>query len=192
MAAVNYSDHSEYTLAEYVALERYSNVRHEFADGQVLAMAGGTPGHGRLAANVIALLVAALRARPCAVHTSDVRVRVRATGLVTYPDVSVVCGAVEPDDVDRDAVLNPVLLVEVTSPSTDRYDRGKKLDHYRQIESMRAVLFVAHEEPRLELVECGADGNWVTTAATAGGELRIGALECALRVDDVYRDPLRR
>jgi Uma2 family endonuclease len=155
-------------------------------------MAGGTPHHGWLAANVIMLLGGALRARPCTVHTSDVRVRVRATGLVTYPDVSVVGGNVELDEIDGDAVLNPLVLVEVTSPSTDRYDRGKKLDQYRQIESLRAVLFVAHEEPRLELVARGENGEWFSATARSGEELQLDALGCALRTDDVYRDPLAR
>lgn len=130
-------------------------------------MTGGTPEHGRLAANVIAFFVGALRARPCVVHTAAVRVRVRATGLVTYPDVSVVCGGLEQDDGDRNAVVNPLVLVEVTSPSTARYDRGRKLSHYQQIASLQAVLFVSHEEPRLDLVARSDDGTWSGTTARA-------------------------
>lgn len=192
MAAVAFTDHPEYTLAEYVVLERYSNVRHEFLDGQILAMAGGAPEHGMIAANIIALLSVALRGRPCRVHTSGVRVRVDATGLVTYPDVSVVCGRAELDEVDKDAILNPLLLVEVTSPSTHRYDRGRKLDHYRQIPALRVVIFVAHEEARVELLERGDDGDWTRLEFMGGGVLRIGALDCELHVDDIYRDPLAR
>jgi Uma2 family endonuclease len=111
--------HRKYSIREFLQLEGYSNVRHEYLDGQIYAMAGGTPEHGTYAANVIGLLTAALRDRPCRVQTSDVRIRVVATGLDTYPDVSVVCGQAERDKEDPDAIVNPIVLVEVLSPSTE-------------------------------------------------------------------------
>lgn len=191
MATVTRARHRTYTIAEYIGLERYSNVRHEFAEGQILAMAGGTPEHGTFAANVIAILSLQLRDRPCRVHTSDVRIRIRSTGLVTYPDVSVVCGRVECDPEDRDAVINPMLLVEVTSPSTDVYDRGEKLDQYRQIPSLLEVLFVAHDDRRLDLVRRSADGAWSSLATRGDNTLHLESVGCELGVADVYRDPLR-
>jgi Uma2 family endonuclease len=108
-----------YSLEEYLILEEMSTVRHEYLDGAIFATAGGTLEHGSICAHVISLLSSQLAGRRCRVFTSDVRVRVRATGLDTYPDLSVVCGQVERDDRDPQALSNPVVLVEVTSPSTE-------------------------------------------------------------------------
>ncbi|SRR6266540_2358788 len=182
--------HRKYTIAEYLRLEEYSNVRHEYLDGQIYAMAGGTPEHGTYAANIIAILAGALHDRPCRVQTSDVRIRVQARGLDTYPDVSVVCGRAERDHDDPDAIINPLFLVEVTSPSTEEYDRGEKLDHYKQIPSLAEVLFVAQDERRIDVVRRRSDGSWVSETARAGGALRLDSLACDLVVDHVYRDPL--
>lgn len=181
--------HRRYTLQDFVALEEYSNVRHEFLRGQIYAMAGGTPEHGLFAANVIGILTAALRGRPCRVHTSDVRIRVSETGLDTYPDVSVVCGHAELDQEDRNAITNPVLLVEVLSPSTAEYDLNEKLDHYKQLGSLREVLFVAHDAERLEVVS--RVGNvWNSRTAGKGERLELLSLGMTIEVDDVFRDPL--
>jgi Uma2 family endonuclease len=182
--------HSKYSIAEYVRLEDYSNVRHEFLDGQVYARAGGTPEHGAYAANVIVSLASQLRDRPCRVHTSDVRVRVSATGLDTYPDVSIVCGNVERDTEDRNAITNPAVLVEVLSPATEEYDRGEKLEHYKKIPALRAVLFVAHDERRIDLVARDSKGAWTAASFSAGQSLRVDAVDCTLAVDDVYRNPV--
>jgi len=122
---------SDRTFAEYVALEKMSTVRHEYLDGAVWAMAGGSPEHAGIAGNVVALLSTQLREQPCRVFGSALKGRVVATGLGTYPDVSVVCGHLEldPDDTKGHTVTNPRLVVEVLSPSTEEYDRGEKLAH---------------------------------------------------------------
>lgn len=182
--------HRKYTLEEYLQLERYSNVRHEYLDGQVYAMAGGTPEHGSRAANVIRMLSSQLLSKRCRVHTSDVRIRVQATGLDTYPDVSVVCGRAERDAKDQDAIINPVVLVEVTSPSTEEYDREEKLEHYKKIPALREVVFVAHDALRVDVVRRQEDGGWATLSAGAGGLLSLDSIGCDLQVDEVYRDPL--
>jgi Uma2 family endonuclease len=137
-----------YTLDQYLRLEEMSNVRHEYLEGEIYGMPGGTPEHGRIAANIIMLLGMHTASRRCAVFTSDVRVRVTATGLDTYPDVTVVCGRLEYDSLDPHAIANPTLLVEVTSPSTEAYDRGEKLNHYRRIPSLQEIVIVAHGERR--------------------------------------------
>src|SRR5215212_185514 len=111
------------SYAEYLAAENKTDVRHEWLRGEVFAMAGGTPEHAALAAAVIAALSAALRDRPCRVFSADARVRVLATGLSTYSDVTVVCGRLETDPEDANAIINPVLLIEVLSDSTEAYDR---------------------------------------------------------------------
>src|ERR1700686_1044345 len=112
-----------YTYSEYVAFEASSNVKHEFLDGQIYAMAGGTPEHAALAAAVIGLLFPQLRGGRCRPYDADLRVRVRATGLSSYPEATVVCGLPVRDPDDPDGVTNPTLIVEVVSPSTEEYDR---------------------------------------------------------------------
>jgi Uma2 family endonuclease len=176
---------------EYLALEERGAIKHEFLDGQVWAMAGGSPDHGAVAANIIALLSTQLRGRPCRVFTSDVRIRVKATGLATYPDVSVVCGKQEmdPEDPKNTTVINPSLIVEVLSPSTEDYDRGEKLAHYKQIPSLQEVVLVAHEENRIELWRRLAD-RWSLDVFRGDGTAALVSLSCQLPLTDVYRNPL--
>jgi Uma2 family endonuclease len=134
----------------------------EYLDGEIYALAGGTPTHAELCASVVQLLANAMRGA-CRVHTSDLKVRVEHTGLSTFPDVSVVCGDRELSAIDRHAVTNPTVLVEVTSRSTEEYDRGAKLNHYQRLPSLRAVLIVSHRQRRVTFVErvgtIGRSGN---------------------------------
>ena len=178
--------HWRYTIEEYLHLEEHSNLKHEFHDGQILAMSGGTPEHALYAANVIGILRAQLLDGPCRVYTSDLRVRVQASGLDTDPDASVVCGELLRDREDKNAAVNPVLLVEVTSPSSEAYDRGQKLDEYRTIPALREVLLVAHDAQRVDVVTRRPDGTWHTTSAGPGETLTL-ALGATLSVDAVYR-----
>ncbi|HEX7603151.1 MAG TPA: Uma2 family endonuclease [Polyangiaceae bacterium] len=177
------------TYAAYAAREQTSEVRHEWHDGIVVAMAGGTPRHGALAARIIEALGIALRGRPCQIFSSDVKVRVRTTKLGTYPDVSVVCGPLEVDADDPNSIVNPALLVEVLSESTEAYDRGAKFAQYRALPSLKAVLFVRPGEPGLELFVRRPGGTWELHEREAG-ELRIEALDIGLDVGEIYRDPL--
>lgn len=179
-----------YTRAEYISFERSSNVKHEYLDGVIYAMAGGTPEHAAMAANVIASLIAGLRERPFRVYTSDLRIRVAETGLETYPDVTVVALPAELDALDCHVVTNPVVVVEVTSPSTEEYDRGEKLGQYQRIASLREIVMVAHREQRVDVVRRGADGGWTTESAGASGRVMLASLGCLLAVDDVYRGAL--
>jgi Uma2 family endonuclease len=182
--------HARYTRAEYIALERMSNVRHEYLDGAIYAMSGGTREHAAIAANVIVALGVGLRGRPCAVHSSDLRIRILDTGLDTYPDVSVVCGRAELDAEDRTVITNPVVLVEVTSPSTADYDRGEKLAHYKRIPSLRDVVLISHREKLIEVVRREADGTWTRHEARPGAAAELTSIGCTLAVDEIYRDPL--
>jgi Uma2 family endonuclease len=178
------------TFAEYVAEERSSATKHEWLNGEVFDMAGGTIEHGALAANTIGELLRLLRGRPCRVYTSDVRVRVAATGLATYPDASVVCGKLERDPEDDNTVLNPVVLVEVLSDSTEAYDRGEKFAHYRRIDSLRDYVLVSQREPLLEHYARNDDGTWTLREARAGQAVRLTGVPGELAVDEVFRDPL--
>jgi len=185
--------HHRFTFEDYVRLEEDSSVRHEFAAGQVWAMAGGTPEHAGITANVARLLGNALEGRPCRVYSPDLRVRVKATGLSSYADVTVICGKVEldPEDPKRQTVLNPTVLVEVLSPSTEEYDRGEKLQNYQQIPSVAEVMLVAHDRVEVEIFRRAPDGTWSRHAAIDGETVKLGSLACELPVRDIYRDPLR-
>jgi Uma2 family endonuclease len=139
-----------------------------------------------LAARVIAVL-GHKRAEGHEVFTSDMRIRIPVTGLSTYPDVAIVAGKLELASIDPDAAVNPIALVEITSPSTETYDREKKLKHYQQLPSLRHVLFVSHREPRLTLVSRQADDTWKSTEATAGQSLDLPAFRLSLSVNELYR-----
>ena len=177
-----------YTFKEYLDLESASNVKHEFLDGEIYAMAGGTPRHAALTLAVGGALLAQLRGGPCRAFSSDLRVRVRATGLATYPDVTVVCGSLEADPDSDATVTNPSVIVEVLSPSTKDYDLGEKFEHYRKLPSLQAVTYVSQAETRIESRVRSSDGTWATQEARAGDTVAIDAIRCTLNVDDVYRD----
>lgn len=176
-----------FTYAEYLALERDTGVKHEWCAGQVFAMAGGTPEHARLAARVSAALVVAVQSRGCEAFSSDLKVRILATGLATYPDGAVVCGPLERDKEDPNAVVNPVLVVEVLSQNTEAYDRGDKLWHYQQIPSLRAVLLVSQDSRRLELVQRASKGEaWSRTVVEEDGAVLVRAMDLSVGVAEIY------
>ena len=157
-----------YTYADYLAREAASNVKHEYLEGEIYAMAGGSPARAELSLAVGAALRAQLQDTQCRVFSSDLRVRVSATGLATYPDVTVVCGALERDKDGHDTVLNPKVLVEVSSDSTERYDRGEKFEHYKQIPSLDEYVLLSQKEAHLETWR-REDGSWRRREARSGG-----------------------
>lgn len=173
-----------YSYAEYLELLERSTFKLEYADGVIYAMAGGTIAHAQLAAAVIRTLGAALPGT-CAVFTSDLKVRVDATDLSTFPDVSVVCGPVVASPIDAHAVTNATLLVEVTSRSTEDYDRGDKLSHYKQLPSLRAVLFVSHREARITVVSRTASG-WSERDVRVGEVVELPDPRVTFPVDAIY------
>jgi Uma2 family endonuclease len=177
-----------YTFVEYLDLESASNVKHEFLDGEIYGMAGGTPRHAALTLAVGGTLLAHLRGGPCRAFSSDLRIRVLATGLATYPDVAVVCGALETDPGSPTTVTNPRILVEVLSQSTKDYDLGEKFEHYKQIPSLVDVVYVGQSESRIELRHKGADGAWTTTTHVSGDVVSLPSIGCSLIVEDIYRD----
>lgn len=181
-----------FTYEEYLQLEDVAEVKHEFLEGQVWAMAGGSPEHPAICGKVTTLLSIQLRDRKCRVYSSDLRVRVLATGLGTYPDVTVVCGRVERDPEDRSGhtVVNPSVVVEVLSPSTQEYDRGEKLEHYGRIPSLEAVVLVASERREIQVVARSSDGTWSRRVFGEGQTARVDCIGCDLPVAEVYRNPL--
>lgn len=152
-------------------------------------MAGGTPDHAAISVNVSTLLSTSLRGKACRVYSSDLRVRVLATGLGTYPDVTVVCGSPEFDSEDRKqrTVTNPRVIVEVSSPSTANYDRGEKLTHYQQIASLEELLLVAHEEQRVDVWRRGPEG-W-SLKSVSSGSAHLHSIGVELPLAEIYRNP---
>jgi Uma2 family endonuclease len=174
-----------YSYPEYLRLEEESSIRHEYLEGEIYAMGGGTPDHAALAASTIGLLRTGI-SPSCRVYTSDLRVRT-ATGLTTYPDAAVVCGQTLRASDDAIAVTNPCLLVEVTSPSTEDYDRGDKLRHYKSISSLREILIVSHREPRVILHRRETNGEWSSADYAAGTSMGLVSVGVQLAVDEIYR-----
>jgi Uma2 family endonuclease len=150
----------EYTFADYLALERESETKHEFDAGEIVAMSGGTARHSALAVNVSSA-VRSTRPSGCTVFQSDMRVRVAATGRATYPDISMVCGSIEydRDDAARTTITSPVLIVEILSVTTEKGDRGDKWMHYQQIPSLQEYVLVS-QEPRIEIFRRTASNTW--------------------------------
>ncbi len=183
------------SYAEYLALEEKSGTKHEWLDGQIydmraLGRAGGPPEQAALAAAVAAALGTQLRGKRCNVYSSDLKVRIQATGLSTYPDVSVVCGKLEVDSEDNLAAVNPVVLVEVLSPTSETYDRGAKFGHYRRIPTLRDYVMVNHHESRIEVYHHNDAGRWELYEAAAGESIEIPSIGVVLSVDEIYLDPL--
>jgi Uma2 family endonuclease len=176
------------TYPEYLALERTSPEKHEYLRGAVWAMAGGTPSHARIASNILGALIAALKGRPCVVFNSDLRVRVEETDRSTYPDVTVVCREQLTARDDADAVVNPTLVIEVLSDSTEASDRGEKFAHLQRLSSLKEYVLVTQQERRVELFRRG-EGMWTFHTFTTG-RVELKSVDALLELDDVYADPL--
>ncbi len=174
------------TDEEYLAIERQAETKSELRDGVMVAMSGASLPHNRLVANLVGLLWQQLKGSSCSVCPSDMRVHVPATGLYTYPDALVACGEPELRDGHFDTLLNPVLLIEVLSPSTAAWDRGSKLAQYQTIASLAEVLLVAQDEPRIEQhVRAGA--GWTSSVVTGlESRLALPSLGLELALAEVY------
>jgi len=153
------------TEAEYLQIERAAEFKSEFFEGEMFAMAGGTPKHSLISTNLAAEFRNRLKDQACVAYNADLRIKVEATGLLTYPDVSVICGPLKFAEGTDDTAVNPTVLVEVLSDSTEAYDRGKKFEHSRRIPTLREYLLVSQREPRIEQFIRQPDGRWLLTEA---------------------------
>lgn len=180
--------HKLLSYAEYLELERNLDVRCEFLNGDAWAMAGGAPRHSKVKANLSGVLYVALRRTPCAAYDSDLKVVAPETGLATYPDAAVICGPLQRDERDNNAVTNPSALFEVISASTEAWDRGGKFAHYRRLESLQHYLLVDSQLQRVEHYERQVDGRWLLSEHGPGSSVHLAALGVALAVDDLYLD----
>ncbi|MDQ2900579.1 MAG: Uma2 family endonuclease [Acidobacteriota bacterium] len=175
------------TSEQYLEIERKAEFKSEYYDGQMFAMAGASLPHNRLLVNTVVALDRQIRGRGCEVFTNDLRVHVGPTGLYTYPDVIALCGEPQLADDHFDVLLNPGLIVEVLSPSTEAYDRGLKFEHYRRIESLRAYLLIAADRVHVDLYTRQLDREWVLSEASGLSEtIDIRSLECKLALSAIY------
>jgi len=177
------------THAEYLAGEQTSDVKHEYLRGEVWAMSGGTPAHARIQQNVSTALAIALKGKPCGVYSSDLRVRIVSTDRSTYPDVTVICGKLETASDDPDAVVNPHLIVEVLSDSTEASDRGEKFAHYRRLESLQEYVLVSQQTQRVEVFRRGEGVTWTFIPVREGELVEFKSLDVRLDLTDVYANP---
>jgi Uma2 family endonuclease len=176
------------TPEEYLALERTADYKSEYLHGEVFAMTGASRRHSLIAANISRTLGNQLVDRPCELYVSEMRVKVSASGLYTYPDVAVVCGEPKFEDGFLDTLQNPTLLIEILSKSTERYDRIAKTDYYRTLDSLAEHLLVAQEEFRIEQYTREAEGHWVLAETSSlEGVVDLRSIDCSLALIDVYR-----
>lgn len=175
------------TEAEYLVMERDSEARNEFFGGEVFGMAGGTPQHSLIATNIAREFGNKLLDNRGVPYNADLRIKVEATGLYTYPDLSVICGPLRLAPGTDDTVVNPVLLVEVLSDSTEAYDRGKKFEHYRQIPTLQEYLLVSQREPRIEQFIRQPGEHWLLAeAAGLGKSLELPSLRITISLAEIF------
>ncbi len=176
-----------YDAREYLALERSREFKSEFFRGEMFAMAGASESQNPVALNIAAELRNALKDGDCRVYPSDMRVKL-PTGLYTYPDVTVVCDEPRFEDEHRDTLLNPLIIFEVLSPTTEAYDRGKKFEHYRSISSLREYVLVAQDHVLVEHhARQSALGQWLLTAVPSlDAAVELPSLRCRLSLREIY------
>jgi Uma2 family endonuclease len=175
------------TPQEYLDLEEQAEYKSEYYQGEIFAMSGGSPNHALIAANLIATLRSQLKGTGCRVFTGDLRVHIPASGLYTYPDVTVVCGRLELTGDRQDNLANPVILVEVLSPGTESYDRGQKFSLYRSIPSLREYVLVSQDRISVEVFRRNDVGIW-ELHLPEDGSIALASVGCTVRLDDVYAD----
>ena len=174
-----------YTMEEYLALEEKAEYKSEYFNGEIFAMAGAAPAHSRISSNLNANIHQQLKKGPCYTLDNDTKVKVERTGLVTYPDVIVVCGKPK---YEKDIILlTPTVLAEVLSASTEKYDRTVKVRHYQQIESLQELILVAQDEAHVEQFVRQADGSW-RHSFTVGLEstLVLASIPISIPLTEVY------
>ncbi len=172
---------------EYLVIERAAETKSEYFNGEMFAMVGASREHNLIVVNTTRELTQQLKGKPCEAYSNDMRVRIPATGLYTYPDVVVVCSEPIFEDEHVDTLLNPTLIVEVLSESTESYDRGKKFSNYRTVESLSEYILVAQDEYRIERFLKQADGTWLYSEThSLKGQVQVTSIQCVLTLKEVY------
>jgi Uma2 family endonuclease len=186
-----------YTEEQYLSIEREADERHEYLDGQIYAMAGESPEHGAICTNLTAGIALQLRGTPCQAFAKDMRVRsgplprrrYSQKGLYSYPDLVIVCGEMQSLDENRDVIINPKVIIEVASPSTEAFDYGEKFLRYRTFNpSLTDYLVVAQDRPSIEHFALREDGLWMIADSVVelSGSVHIASINCNLQLAEVY------
>jgi Uma2 family endonuclease len=177
------------TREQYLEIERKAECKSEYLNGEMFAMSGASEEHNTLTVNIIALLRAQVRKQGCRLFATDMQLRVTPTGLYTYPDIIVVCSKPQFIDASIDTLLNPTFLVEIFSPSTEAYDRGRKFDHYQTLASLSQYLLIAQDRIHADLFTRQPDGGWLLTGISKLEDtLDLRSIGCQLRMADLYED----
>lgn len=175
------------TPEEYLAVERQAETKSEYFNGEVFGMVGASREHNLIVANLTRELTQQLKGKPCELYPNDMRVKISAAGLYTYPDLVVVCGEPRFEDKHVDTLLNPTLIIEVLSDSTEAYDRGKKFGYYRAVESLAEYLLVAQDQYSVERYVKQPDGGWLFSEDTGlEGVVKLASIRCMLALREVY------
>lgn len=175
------------SVEEYLAFERASEIKHEYFDGEIYAMTGASEAHNLINLNVATALKNQLRGRPCKIYASDMRVKMARSRIYTYPDISIVCGEARFADGEFDTLINPTLIIEVLSPSTERHDRGAKFRAYRELDSLQEYLLIEQDAPRIERYLRQESGLWLFSEAKDLSEtMELPSIGCTLALVDVY------
>jgi Uma2 family endonuclease len=177
------------TPEEYLELERKAEYKSEYCNGEIFAMSGASRKHDVIAMQLHMLVAQHLRGKKCRSHTSDMRVLVASSGLYTYPDLSATCDEPQYADAHVDTLLNPTLVVEIVSPSTEGYDRGKKASLYRAMPSLKELLLIAQEEYAVQLYRRQEDGRWIVLdAAGLDAAVELTSIGCTLQLGELYEN----
>jgi Uma2 family endonuclease len=175
------------TSADYLEMDRQSQLRHQFLGGEIFTMTGASRRHNLISVNLATLLNTQLRDRDCEVYASDMRVKVSPQGDYTYPDLVVVCGSPSFEDSFNDTLLNPVLIVEILSKSTEAYDRGLKFELYRGLETLREFVLIAQDRCHLEHYHRQVDDRWLLTEISElKGCLHLESIDVELVLEQIY------
>ena len=178
---------TRYTPEEYLAIDRQSDSKNEYFNGEVFAMTGASRKHNIITSNVNSSLNTQLKGRQCEVYSSDMRVKVSSTGLYTYPDVVVVCGSPSFEDKEVDTLTNPTLIIEVLSKSTEGYDRGDKFGHYRKLASLLEYILISQDRHNVEHYIRQLDNQWLLSEASdLQATIELPAINCKLPLADIY------
>lgn len=172
---------------EYLVIERDSEMRHEYLAGQIFAMGGASRNHNLITLNIGSQLHAHFRGKTCETYVNDMRVKVDSSGLFTYPDIVIICNKPQFEDDEVDTLLNPQVLIEVLSQSTESYDRGKKFEHYRQLPSLEEYLLVSQDEPHIEHFVKQSEDHWLLSEATGlDASICLPTIDYRLQLAEVY------
>lgn len=172
---------------EYLEIERRAEFRSEYFNGEMFAMAGASLAHNRITRDALTAINTSLRSGDCEVFSNDMRVKIDPIKKYAYPDLVAVCGDARFEDAETDTLLNPVLIIEVLSPSTAAYDRGAKFEHYRQIPSLREFVLIEQDRPHIEVYRRDADGSWrLFEQNDLEGTVSLESIGCHLTLREIY------